>query len=99
MAASLHTVGVGSRDFIFDLGVGRRAVQELGRPLIFDLGIVDVLLAEEARLVGGGEKPCPHPVRYRDLVLLLRDPLESAGEAKKLVMDGTGKVLNATLYF
>ena len=82
MVASLHAIGIGRRDFIFDLGVGRRAVQELGRPLIFDLGIVDVLLAEEARLVGGGEKPCPHPVRYRDLVLLLCDPLQLASGAK-----------------
>lgn len=76
MAASLRTIGVERRDFIFHLGVGRRAVQELCSPLVLDLGIVDVLLAEEARLVGGGEKPCPHPVRYRDLVLLLCDPLE-----------------------
>jgi hypothetical protein len=45
-------------------------------------GFLDDFVAEETRLVGGGEQPSPHPVGYWDSVLLLRDPLWS--EEKKV---------------
>jgi len=56
--------------------MGRRAIYKLGRPFLFLLRLFDNFVAQEAWLVGRGEQPCPHPVGYRNSVLLLGYPLE-----------------------